>query len=383
MIRHPLKLDRQKVTFVKILVVEDEKLVADDLQETLTLLGYEVPVLLTSGEEAIAQVHAIQPDLVLMDICLAGAIDGIEASKIIQAQHHIPIVYLTANADSSTLDRAKVSQPFGFIVKPFSEKVLSTTIEIALSRHQAELAVYTALANARFNQQCAEDRFQQKTEYLGLVAHELRNPLTVIKFAVELLHSQEQELSKEKRQQYLQRIYAATKNLDDLLKDVLVLEKTTAEDLSLTPEAVELVSFCHEMVETFQVTSGEQHHFVFASERERQVLQLDTKLLWHLLNNLLSNAIKYSPEQSTISLMLSWKAGAVIIQISDEGVGIPSESLPRLFTPFHRARNVTHLPGTGLGLAIAKKCVELQGGQIVVQSEVEKGTQFTITFPCL
>lgn len=367
---------------MKILVVEDETLVADDLQETLTLLGYEVPALLASGEEAIAQVTQLQPDLVLMDIRLAGAIDGIEASNIIQTQHHIPVVYLTANADSSTLDRAKVSRPFGFITKPFDEKMLSTTIEIALSRHQAEIDVYNALADAQLNQQCAEDRFQQKTEYLGLVAHELRNPLMIIKFAAELLHSQEREISDEKRQQYIQRIYTATKNLDDLLKDVLVLERATAEDLYLTPEAVELVSFCHEMVETFQVTSGGQHHLVFASERDHQILQLDAKLMWHLLNNLLSNAIKYSPEQSKVSLILSWGKGEVTIRVSDEGMGIPSESLTRLFAPFHRAQNVAHLPGTGLGLAIAKKCVELQGGQIAVQSEMGKGTQFTITFPC-
>lgn len=96
---------------IQILIVEDEQLVADDLRETLEYLGYGVPALVASGEEAILMAGILRPDLVLMDIRLEGKIDGIEASFAIQSRFGLPVVYLTANADRATLERAKASHP--------------------------------------------------------------------------------------------------------------------------------------------------------------------------------------------------------------------------------------------------------------------------------
>ncbi len=122
----------------RILVVEDERITAEDIKDGLKSLGYEVPAVVHSGEEAVRKAGELQPDLVLMDIRLQGRVDGIQAAGLISHRHDVPIIYLTAYADDATLDRAKLTQPFGYLIKPFSEKELRTTIEIALYKHQQD-----------------------------------------------------------------------------------------------------------------------------------------------------------------------------------------------------------------------------------------------------
>jgi len=120
----------------KILVVEDENIVALEIKKRLQKLGYIVPSVASTGEDAISKVEGILPDLVLMDIMLKGEIDGIHAAGEIRKRFNIPVVYLTAYSDEETLQRAKLTEPYGYILKPFEENDLRTTIEIALYRHQ-------------------------------------------------------------------------------------------------------------------------------------------------------------------------------------------------------------------------------------------------------
>ena len=122
----------------RILVVEDESIVALDIQDRLESLGYEVPATVASGEKAIEQADLLRPDLVLMDIQLQGRMDGVEAADQIRRRFGLPVIYLTANADHPTVARAKVTEPFGYVIKPFEERELHTTIEVALYKHQAE-----------------------------------------------------------------------------------------------------------------------------------------------------------------------------------------------------------------------------------------------------
>jgi PAS domain S-box-containing protein len=122
----------------RILVVEDEGIVARDLQGRLQRLGYEVPAVASSGQEAITRAAEARPDLILMDIVLKGEMDGIEAADVIGQRFGIPIVYLTAYGDETTLQRAKVTGPYGYVLKPFSERELRINIEVALYRSRME-----------------------------------------------------------------------------------------------------------------------------------------------------------------------------------------------------------------------------------------------------
>jgi signal transduction histidine kinase len=108
---------------------------------------------------------------------------------------------------------------------------------------------------------------------------------------------------------------------------------------------------------------------------------MDEKLLRSILGNLLSNAIKYSPQGSTVQLRLTCQENQAVFQVQDQGIGIPNADKQRLFESFHRASNVGTVSGTGLGLTIVKNCVDLHGGAIDVESEVGRGTTFTVTLP--
>jgi two-component system, cell cycle sensor histidine kinase and response regulator CckA len=118
-----------------ILIVEDERIVARDLQALLQGLGYSVPAIAASGADAIAKATALRPDLVLMDIRLQGKIDGIETAAAILTQFDVPVIYLTAFTDAATRQRARQTAPYGYLVKPFDERTVQTTIEMALERH--------------------------------------------------------------------------------------------------------------------------------------------------------------------------------------------------------------------------------------------------------
>ncbi len=122
----------------KIVIVEDEGIEAMDIQHRLISLGYASPEMVFSGEEAIRKTEEIRPDLVLMDIMLPGEIDGVAAAEQIRARFDIPVVYLTAYADEATLQRAKITEPYGYIVKPFKERELHITIDMALYKHRIE-----------------------------------------------------------------------------------------------------------------------------------------------------------------------------------------------------------------------------------------------------
>jgi len=122
----------------KILIVEDEKIVAKDIHNRLRRFGYEVTAIVSTGEEAIQKAIETKPDLALLDIRLHGETDGVVVAEQIRERLHIPVVYLTAYADAETLRRAKLTEPFGYLVKPFGERELYSTIEIALHRHAME-----------------------------------------------------------------------------------------------------------------------------------------------------------------------------------------------------------------------------------------------------
>jgi DNA-binding response OmpR family regulator len=122
----------------RILVVEDERIIALDIQDRLNRWGYDVPEIASSGEEALKKARIVQPHLVLMDVKLQGLIDGIETAKRIQAQFEIPVIYVTAYADEFTMLRVNETHPDGVILKPFGERELHSTIETVFRRLKME-----------------------------------------------------------------------------------------------------------------------------------------------------------------------------------------------------------------------------------------------------
>jgi PAS domain S-box-containing protein len=126
------------VAKANILIVEDDFVIAKVLAESLQELGYQVAGIISTGEEAVERAAKVHPDLVLMDIRLKGEMDGIEAGEAISGDLHIPIVYLTAYSDERTVERAKITEPYGYLIKPFTDTELKTTLEMAIYKHRRE-----------------------------------------------------------------------------------------------------------------------------------------------------------------------------------------------------------------------------------------------------
>ena len=138
------------MTKLKVLIVEDEILVATDIEESLLGLGYYVLNAVATGKDALREVEKCLPDVILMDIMLKGDLTGIETATLIRQKHDVPIIYLTANADMSTINKAKISLPYGYIIKPFTDKDLQTNIEIARFKFENDLKM--KMESDQFNQ---------------------------------------------------------------------------------------------------------------------------------------------------------------------------------------------------------------------------------------
>ena len=122
----------------KIMVVEDESIIAEDIRMSLINKGYVVPYVVSMGEVAVEKVKEDKPDLILMDIMLAGKMDGIETASAIRSKFDIPVIFLTAYCDEKILERAKITEPFGYLIKPFKDRDLYITIELSLYKHKME-----------------------------------------------------------------------------------------------------------------------------------------------------------------------------------------------------------------------------------------------------
>lgn len=377
----------------KILVVEDERIIACDIKSCLEKAGYIVPTIAAYGERAIEIVEESHPDLVLMDVMLKGNMNGIEAAEQIINRFNIPVVYLTAYSDDSTLKRAKTSQPFGYILKPFDENQLITTIEIALNKHQTEIGIR---ADLKKEKQIREF----KSNFVSMVSHEFRNPLNTIGTYTDLLASYDHQLNEAKKSEYLCHIQNAVKHMTDLMSDVLLINTAEVNPLIFNPVPLDVENFCKDLVTEVQFSAGAQHKVIFTTQEQYSKLQditltsrsldtkthlpfLDEKLLRHILANLLANAIKYSPFGGTVRFELFYVEGEVIFRIQDEGIGIPEFDQEDLFNSFHRGSNVGNIPGHGLGLAIVKQYVELHGGEITFASKVGVGTTFIVSLPVI
>lgn len=551
----------------KILIVEDESIVALNIKNRLEGLGYAVVATISSGESAIEAAAKNRPDLVLMDIKLKGKIDGIEAAGQIRSRFQIPVVYLTAYTDDETLNRAKLTEPYGYILKPFESRDLCTTIEIALYKHQMEqqlwekkqwlattlksigdavittdsqglvtfmnpvaealtcwkqeevlgndltqvfytinettrelvdnpvelalrdgvtvgldndtllitkhgseipiddsaspikndvgqvlgavlvfhdvtrqqqVKAFLERANEELELRVAESTAQLrktneqlraeiarrkrlerelllalgkerelnelKSRIFATISHEYRTPLTTILSSTELLEHYGSRLTEESKQKHFQRIQAAVKYMTELVNDVLFVNQSEVGSLEFSPVPLDIEEISREVVAGFQENAtdaqGEETEIgrirkltlstteknsstaiIFRCEGDCNHAFMDKKILQSMLRNLLSNAIKYSPNEAEVQFNLNLQDNEAIFQISDRGIGIPPQDLERLFNPFFRGSNIGVTPGVGLGLTIVKKCVDLHGGKIFVNSEVGVGTTFTVILP--
>lgn len=223
-----------------------------------------------------------------------------------------------------------------------------------------------------------------KTRFFSMASHEFRTPLSTALAAAQLLEQSSRLHQAEdpvKRSRNLRRIQDSIKQMVHFLDDILTINRAEAGKLEFDPQLLNLPQFCRQLLEEIQFSSGHQYNLKFICSQDSAWVNLDEKLLRSILSNLLSNAIKYSPIGSDVELRLTVEPQEIVFEICDRGIGISPEDRDKLFEPFQRGQNVGNIPGTGLGLVVTKKCVELQGGTLEIESQLNIGTTLTVILP--
>jgi signal transduction histidine kinase len=222
---------------------------------------------------------------------------------------------------------------------------------------------------------------QLKLQLFSLVSHEFRTPLSLILGSAQLLDESLKSQVEPAKLKNLYRIQSSAKMMTQLLSDILTLARADAGKLEYRPEWVEVQTFCLNLVEDFQLFGQFNRSITFHQEGHCTHAYVDEKLLYSILSNLLSNAIKFSPAHSTVQLALSCEPHSVTFRVQDQGIGIAFDDQINIYDLFTRGKNAREILGTGLGLAVVKRCVELHGGEITVDSQLNAGTTFTVKLP--
>ncbi|GEO09320.1 PAS domain S-box protein [Segetibacter aerophilus] len=223
-----------------------------------------------------------------------------------------------------------------------------------------------------------------REKFVSTASHQFRTPLTVIQSGVEIMDMYLEDLPEAKQakfQNQFKKIQEEVSRLENLMNDVLVLGRANAVRTPYNPEERSLVDFCTAIIDNKYNASYLPERQILLSITGVEVpVSFDEKLVSHAIENIISNAYKYSSE-GNIYLDLIYEPNRVIINIKDTGVGIPEEDIKNLFQPFYRATNTSEIDGTGLGLSIVKEFIEIHGGEIFLNSKLNKGTTVSVILP--
>lgn len=248
-------------------------------------------------------------------------------------------------------------------------------IQDITSFKHVEAGIRSALAEAL-------ELSELRSRFVSMASHELRTPLTIMRTSVELLKLHGLTIPLEKHTKYLTKLEASIASMQKLIDDVLVLGKSDTQRLTLNPQPLAIEAFCKDLVDHLQPAESPERRIQLVLNLDREQAMFDSTLLALILNNLLSNALKYSPVGTPVHLSVVSSAEGVTFEVRDRGIGMPIDYQTHLFQEFHRAQNVGSIPGTGLGLSIVKRCVDLHGGSISLESDVGGvGTTFRVYFP--
>jgi PAS domain S-box-containing protein len=219
-----------------------------------------------------------------------------------------------------------------------------------------------------------------KSRFVSMASHEFRTPLSTILSSISLLAKYSSTEDQPKRVKHIDRIKSSVKTLTDILNEFLSLGKIEEGRVDVKPDRFDLTEFISDVINEMNVLLKLEQNIQYTHIGPNDTYS-DSNLLKHVVINLISNAIKFSPEKSIINIQTKIEKDITILQISDQGIGIPKSDQVHLFERFFRATNVTNIQGTGLGLHIVGRYVDLLNGTIQYSSELEKGSSFTITYP--
>ena len=356
----------------KILLVEDELIVATSIAQSLEKAGYEVSDIASSAEEALAAVERRSPDLILMDIRIKGPSDGVETARRLHEDiHRVPIIFLTAQADGSTVERAKATQPYGYLVKPVSPASLVSTIEVALHK--------SAIDRKLEQREEALRRVNQELEQFAYAAaHDLQEPLRNVGLATEILFLRLGGQFDDDTDNLLKTAMASSLKMQAMVRDLLAYARSLQVNEGTVVWADPHIVLST-VVKNLEIDIAEKHAKI--SWDQMPLLRVSELHLRQILQHLVQNSLTYSGDKPPcIHISVIARNEFVVVSVKDNGIGIPAQLHSRAFGLFKRLHDVG-TSGTGIGLALCKRIVEHNGGKIWIESNPDEGITVLFSVP--
>jgi signal transduction histidine kinase len=361
-----------------ILVVDDNRINIQVISQALRPLGTTV-LKASNGQQALDILKDHSPIMILLDIMMPG-IDGYEVCrrvKEIPRFKDIPIIFLTANVDSENILFAFEAGIVDYIAKPFNPSELlarvKTHLDLTLSKEKLKQLNSELIAVNN-----------EKNEFLGMVSHDLKNPVYNIQMLAKVL-KEDKGINEEDREEFLGDILFSTKKMLSLIQNLLDINKI--EQGNYTPElkSINLVPIAERVVEDYKERANEKNiNIYFNNNLSRGLVYADESALEQVFDNLISNAVKYSGHNESVFVSVSnGNDNSIQVEVKDHGPGLKDDEKEKVFGKFVKLSNkpTGGESSNGLGLSITKRYVEKMNGKIWLETEEGKGTSFFVSLP--
>jgi len=366
----PLNSIAEALRGLKILIVDDDRLNIRILSGILKTEGYLLAEA-DSGERAVEVYQQFQPDLILMDVVMAG-MSGLEACRELRRIHGdgcAPIIFITAKSESDDVVEGLAAGGVDYLPKPYRRKEVLARI----STHLQNRLLIEQLNRANL----------AKNRFLGMAAHDLRNPLASIRGLAEFLRDGTVGPISPEQRDLVNTIHEASQAMLAVVNDLLDVATIEAGELKVVVEPHNLADLIAKSVGTANIEATKKGTRLLFAPAGAAIAHVDAAKMKQVVDNLLSNAIKYSPPGSTILVELRTAATECSFSVKDQGPGIPENERDLLFKDFSRlsAQPTGGEKSTGLGLAICRKIVEGHHGSVIAENLPGGGCEFRVTLP--
>lgn len=364
----------------EVLIVDDVPRNIEVVSEILHQRGIEVSFAV-SGEQALTFFHYRRPDLVLLDIAMPG-MDGFEVCRQLKANAEtkdIPVIFLTAKAESSDIVHGFEIGGVDYITKPFNSAELLSRVQTQLELKQNRDLI------ARQNDELRRLN-AQKDRFFSIIAHDLRNPFNGFIGMAKLLEQNHETLTKADMREYLSILNESAQRLYKLLENLLTWSRLQLESMTVNPREFKVLPLVKETVELFEENAREKRAELGYSCPEELTIYADKEMVYTIIRNLLSNAIKFIDDGGSVRIeaeQSSDPADETVIRVVDTGIGMDQETIDRLFildqrtlTPGTKGES-----GTGLGLILCKDFAGRNNGTLEAAGTPGEGSVFTLRLP--
>lgn len=368
---------------LKLMIVDDEEGIRSGARRVLSNFSVGYPFMdedftfeiyeAETGEKAIEMIDSMHIDIILLDNKLPG-IDGIEVLEYIKKKEYdIAVMMITAYASFDLAIKATNYGAYNFVPKPFKPQELKTSVE----------NITKNLYLKRMTRTMKDAGEKQRFQFLSVLSHELKSPINAIEGYLKLMQDKQAGEEIDNYREMIDRSLERIKGMRSLISDLLDLTRMESGEKTRNLRKMDIVEIAKSVIDSFEPMATQKNIRIELDSDDNIYMNADKNEIEIILNNLVSNAVKYNKEDGKVFITMKQTEDQVVVEVEDTGIGMKEEDQQLLFQDFVRIKNTQtkFIPGSGLGLSIAKKMVDLYKGDIQVESEPDKGTKFTVTFP--